>query len=155
MMSWSLLQNTFILRRPRVANFADIIKIIIIFIKTIFKDLKKVNRITNCAPKCNLYLYYLYFLIYKNLLISGEKTQMSEELNGCVTWFIHFLDLLLVRYNCTKFHHCRIYVTDFREGAPFSPVPSWAAPKRSILNRVKVWKKFGIYLMLQHQFNTT
>ena len=35
-------QNTFILRKPRVANFADIIKTITMFIKTIFKDSKKV-----------------------------------------------------------------------------------------------------------------
>ena len=27
-----------------------------------------------------------------------------------------FLDLPWVRYNCAKFHHCRICVTDFREG---------------------------------------
>ena len=36
--------NTSILRRPRVANFADIIKIIIIFIKTILKDSKKSQK---------------------------------------------------------------------------------------------------------------
>ena len=27
---------------------------------------------------------------------------MSAELNGCVTWFIYFLDLLWVRYNCNS-----------------------------------------------------
>ena len=27
-----------------------------------------------------------------------------------------FLDLLYVSCNCAKFHHCRICVTDFREG---------------------------------------
>ena len=53
----------FILRRFRVANFADIIKIMNIFIKTVFKDSKKVKRIRNYVPKCNLYLYFL---------ISGE-----------------------------------------------------------------------------------
>ena len=41
---------------------------------------------------------------------------MPAELKGCVTWFIYFLDPLWVRYNCAKFHHCRICVTDFREG---------------------------------------
>ena len=44
-MSKPLFQNTFVLRRSRVTNFADIIKIPAIFIKTIFKDLKKVKRI--------------------------------------------------------------------------------------------------------------
>ena len=44
-MSWAeimtskpLFQNIFILKRPRVTNFADIIKIASIFIKTFFKD---------------------------------------------------------------------------------------------------------------------
>ena len=36
----TLFQNTFILRRPTVAIFADIIKIVIVFIATIFKDSK-------------------------------------------------------------------------------------------------------------------
>ena len=35
-----LIQNTFILRRHRVANFADIIKIATFFIKTTFKESK-------------------------------------------------------------------------------------------------------------------
>ena len=39
--SWTVFQNTFILRRPRVAIFADIIKTITFFIKKIFKDSKK------------------------------------------------------------------------------------------------------------------
>ena len=51
---------------------------------------------------------------------------------------MYFLDLLYVRYNCAKFHQCRICVTDFREGGPFCPSPHpWAAPKKPILNRVK------------------
>ena len=33
-----LFKNTFILRRPRVANFADIIKIATMFIKATLKD---------------------------------------------------------------------------------------------------------------------
>ena len=37
----ALFQNTIILRKPRVANFADIMKIATMFIKTIFKDSKK------------------------------------------------------------------------------------------------------------------
>ena len=52
-------QNTLISRRPRVANFADIIKIATIFISKTFKDSNKVKRITNYVLKCNLYLYFL------------------------------------------------------------------------------------------------
>ena len=78
MMSKPLFQNIFILRKPsRVAIFADIIKIVNMFIKKIFK----VERFRNYRSKCNL---YLYFLIYQNLVISSEKMQMSAELNGCI-----------------------------------------------------------------------
>ena len=77
------------------------------------------------------------------LLISGEKMLISADLKGCVTWFIHFLDPLWVRYNCAKFYHCRICMTDFREGGRlFHPPPHpWAAPKKPILNRVKIVAK--------------
>ena len=63
---------------------------------------------------------------------------MSAELNGCVTWFIYFVDLLWIRYDCTKFHHCGICATDFMEGGPFCPPPPhpWAALKKPILNSV-------------------
>ena len=42
-----------------VTIFADIIKIVTMFIKTIFKDSRKVKRIRNYVSKCNLYLYFL------------------------------------------------------------------------------------------------
>ena len=61
---------------------------------------------------------------------------MSAELKGCITWFIHFFDLPYVRYNCAKFHHCRICVVNFREGVKKAPPYPWAAPKKPILNRV-------------------
>ena len=71
------------------------------------------------------------------MLNFGEKMLMSAEVKGCVTWFMHFLDLLWVRYNGAKFHQCKICVTDFREWRPFwFPPHPWAAPKRPILNRV-------------------
>ena len=61
---------------------------------------------------------------------------MLVDLKECVTCFIYFLDLIWVRYNRTKFHHCKICVKDFREGGFFHP---WAAPKRPILNRAKMY----------------
>ena len=76
------LQKPVILRRPGLAIFADIIKIVTMFIKTILKDSRKVKRISNYVSKWNL---YLYFLIWQNLLISGKKLLMSAELKGCVT----------------------------------------------------------------------
>ena len=57
-MSQPLYENAFILKRPTVVNFADIIKIPTIIKKT-FKDSKKVKRIRNYVFKCNLYLYFL------------------------------------------------------------------------------------------------
>ena len=52
-------QKAFILKRPGVAIFADIIKIVTMFIKTILKDSRKVRRIRNYVSKWNLYLYFL------------------------------------------------------------------------------------------------
>ena len=48
---------------------------------------------------------------------------MSAEPKGYVTRFIYFLDLLWVRYNFAKFHHCRMCVTDLRERGSFCPPP--------------------------------
>ena len=59
MTSETLFQESFFLRRPKVANFAEIIKIATILIKTIFKDLIKVKKIRNYESKFNLYLGFL------------------------------------------------------------------------------------------------
>ena len=50
-------QKIFLLRRPGVAIFADIIKILNTLIKTILKDSRKVKRIRNYVSEWNLYLY--------------------------------------------------------------------------------------------------
>ena len=55
----AVFHNTLILRRPRVAIFANTIKILTIFLKTIIKDPGKVKRIRNYASKLNLHLYFL------------------------------------------------------------------------------------------------
>ena len=44
MTSQPFYQNTFILRRPRVAILADIFKIVTMFIKAILQDSKKFKR---------------------------------------------------------------------------------------------------------------
>ena len=120
MTPYSVLQNTFILRRPGVAIFADIIEIVVMFFRTIIKDSRKVKRIRNYVSKSNL---YLYILMQQNLQISSEKMLISAELKGFITLFLYFLDLPQVRYNCAKFHHCRICVTDFREGRAIREQP--------------------------------
>ena len=58
MTSEPLFQNTFILRIPRVANFADIIKNSAILTKNIFEDSKEFVRSGISALKCNLNLYF-------------------------------------------------------------------------------------------------
>ena len=69
-------------KKPGVVIFADIIKIVTMFIKTITKDSRKVKRIRNYVSKSNL---YVYFLMWQNLLISGEKMLMSAGIKKCVT----------------------------------------------------------------------
>ena len=49
---------------------AEIIKTVTMVIETIFQDSKKVIKIRNYISRRN---FYLYFLIYQNLLISCEK----------------------------------------------------------------------------------
>ena len=71
------------------------------------------------------------------MLISGEKMLMSLERKRCVTWFIYFLDLIWVRYNRAKFHHCRICATYFWEGGLVFP-PYVGRPQKGILNRVNI-----------------
>ena len=66
---WTLFQSTFILRRPGVTIFADIIQIVIMFMKTIFKNWKDFKRIRNYVPRWNLYMYFL---------ISGENMLMAD-----------------------------------------------------------------------------
>ena len=70
---------TFLLRRPRVTNFPDIIKVSTMFIKTTFNDSKKVKPIGNYALKRNL---YLYFLIKQKLLISVKKYWRQQNSKG-------------------------------------------------------------------------
>ena len=61
-----------------------------------------------------------------------KKMLMPAELKGFVTWFIYFLDLLWLRYNCAKFHHCKICVPDFMEGESFCPhPPSVSSPEKA------------------------
>ena len=55
----TLFQKSFILRSPSVAIFPEFIKIVTIFIKTIFENSRKVKRIRNYVSKYNLYFYFL------------------------------------------------------------------------------------------------
>ena len=78
------------------------------------------------------------FLDIAKFADSRKKMLMSAEPKGYVMWFVQFLEILQVRYNCAKFHYCRICVRDFREGGLFDPHPSVSSSQKAILNRVKV-----------------
>ena len=49
----------FVLRRPAIAIFANIMNILTIFIKIILEDSSKVKINKNYVSKWNLYLYFL------------------------------------------------------------------------------------------------
>ena len=73
------------------------------------------------------------FLDIPKLLISNEKMLMSAKLKA-VSRDLHVFGfplgkLKLVPSKSTKFHHCRICVTEFRDGSLFAP-PSMSSPKK-------------------------
>ena len=70
-------KKIFILRRPGVAIFADIVKIMTMFAKAILKDSRKARRIRFYVSKWNL---YLDFLIQQILLICGKNMLISAKL---------------------------------------------------------------------------
>ena len=108
MTSYQFFQYVFTFRRPRVSNFADVIKVATILIKKSYKNSKKlVKKNTNYRLKYNL---YLYFLIQKKFINCQWKNADVSRTQGESR---KFLDLLWVRYNCAKFYHCRICLTDF------------------------------------------
>ena len=55
---------------------------------------------------------------------------MPAELKECVTWFTLFFYLLKVGYNCAKFHHCMICMTDFTEVGLFGCPPICEQPRQ-------------------------
>ena len=90
MTSSTFFENTFVLRRPGVVIFADIIKIVTILIKKIFKDSRKVKRIRNYVSKCYL---YLYFLIKQKCSAKNADFSRTQGVNHNRDSYI-FLDLL-------------------------------------------------------------
>ena len=69
-------------KKAGVAIFADIIKVLTTFFKTILKDSGKVIRIRSYESEWNV---YLCFLKKQNLLISGKKILISAKLKRCIT----------------------------------------------------------------------
>ena len=82
----------FILRRPTVASFADIIKIGTMFNKTTFKYSRAVKRLRKYLLKCNVHLYQ--YLHIKKVGLFWFKNADFSRIHG-VRHAIHIvLDLL-------------------------------------------------------------
>ena len=74
-----------------LAIFADIIKIVTMFIKTITKDSRKVKRIRNYISKFNLYLYFLmqqncWFPVNKDVKYSSGSKRTSPGTRLNIFW---------------------------------------------------------------------
>ena len=76
-----IFQNTFILRRPRVANFTDIIKITNTYIKTTFKDSKEAKK----NQKFCIRMHSLFVVLDITKIADFRlKMLISAERQGCV-----------------------------------------------------------------------
>ena len=76
-----IFQNTFILRRPRVANFTDIIKITNTYIKTTFKDSKEAKK----NQKFCIRMHSLFVVLDITKIADFRlKMLVSAERQGCV-----------------------------------------------------------------------
>ena len=113
-------QNAFILRRTKVANFADMINIPTMFIKKPLKTQKKFKKL---EIMCSNAIYICISRFSKICWFSVKKCWCQQNSSG-VSQDLYFLDLLWVRYNCAKCHHCRICKAYFREGQPRKKVHS-------------------------------
>ena len=119
------IQNIFVLRRPRVAIFADIIRIITIFCKTIFKDLKMLKELEIIYENA----IYIRVSWYRRICWSLVKNCWCELNARCES---------RVSYIFWIFTGEGICVAEFQKGRTFL-VPlthPWAASKRLIRNRV-------------------
>ena len=76
-----IFQNTFILRRSRVANFTDIIKITNTYIKTTFKDSKEAKKNQKFCTRM-----HSLFVVLDITKIADFRLKMliSAERQGCV-----------------------------------------------------------------------
>ena len=58
----------------------------------------------------------VFLKIAKFANFRSKNTDVSRTQAVC-----YVIDIFCGSYNCAKFHHCRICVTDVREGWPFCP----------------------------------
>ena len=119
----------FIKLKPRVANFADMIKIETKFIKTIFKDSEKLKELETMYQNA---IYIRISWYSKTCWFPVKKSWIQQNSKGVSRDSYVFSIFVQLRYKCAKLHHCRICVTDFREGAFLPSFQPWETSKRPI-----------------------
>ena len=137
MTSLLLFWNLFVLRRSRLANFAEIVKITAMLIKATFKDSKS-WKIRNHVLKCNL---YLYFLISQKLLISGEKS-WSQQNSRAVSRYLYVFWIFFKLGIAIPSSTIALYVRQILRRGPFVPLileqsqkgASWRELKQHLIN---------------------
>ena len=74
-----------------------------------YSKLQKLNKSQKNHKLSQIFIFWYnqnwWFLV---------KKLVSVELTKWIMWFIYFLYLLWIKYNCAKFHHCGICVTNVR-----------------------------------------
>ena len=73
------IQSSFILRMPRVAIFAGLIKIVTMFIKTIFKGSRYVKRVRNYVPETESISEFYDIAKFANLLLKNANACRTQE----------------------------------------------------------------------------
>ena len=122
------------LRGPGVANFIELIKIKTMFVKTKFKGSNKDLK----SYKWNIKVHSIsaFLVITKVADFRWRNADVRRTQRVCNMIYI-LLEDYLGEYNCVKFLHFRICVTEFKEEGLYHP-PSLqrTTPKRRILNKV-------------------
>ena len=82
---------------------------------------------------------FLHVAKFADFLLKNADVGRIQEM----CYFIHiFFGSSSVRYNCAKFRHCWISVTDFRERGPFGPHPireqHWKGPYWIVLKKLSL-----------------
>ena len=78
---------------------------------------------------------FVNFIVDFRLSFEVHEKNIREEVHHMIQIFS---GSLYAWYNCTKFHLFGICVTSFRNWGPFCSPHLLAAPKRPILNRIKL-----------------
>ena len=115
-----LFRNTYILRRPTVANFAGIIKIATVF----QNNLERLKQSLKSYKLCIKMQSMIEFLgITKVADFCWKDAHVSRTQKVCHVIY-KFFGSFLNNVNCAKVHNCRICETGFSEEGLFGTLPT-------------------------------